>query len=74
VSGKICRRSIFLPTFRTADEPGLLLEGSFKAAEIRYTDVKEINQEEVNRYLRKAVDIQWDYKNIMKNRWLLRLE
>lgn len=56
------------------DEPGLQSEGSFKAAEVRYTEVDEVNQEELKRYLDKAINIQWDYKNLMKNRELLRLK
>jgi len=56
------------------DEPLLLPEGSFKAADISYTDVGGINEKELTRYLHKAVDIQWDYKNLIKNRELLRLK
>lgn len=50
------------------DEPGLKDEGSFKAAEIRYTQADQINQADFNRWLEKAEKIQWDYKNIVKNR------
>ena len=53
------------------DESGLAPEGSFKAAEIRFTDVDQIKTDDLARYLRKAVDIQWDYKNIVKNRGVL---
>ncbi|HEX8182590.1 MAG TPA: DUF1801 domain-containing protein [Candidatus Saccharimonadales bacterium] len=55
------------------DEPGLISTGSFKAAEIRYTDAKQIEHADLKRYLHKAVQIQWDYKHIMKNRGLLKL-
>ncbi len=50
------------------DEDGLRPEGSFKAAEVRYTDVKEINEVDLKRWLRKAKKIQWDYKNIVKRK------
>jgi hypothetical protein len=49
-------------------EPGLKPEGSFKAAEVRYTDSGEIKAAELKRWLKKAKTIQWDYKNIVKRR------
>jgi hypothetical protein len=54
------------------DEEGLQQEGSFKAAEARYTDVDQINETNLKRWLKKARDIQWDYKNIVKRRGELR--
>ena len=57
------------------DEPGLRPEGSFKAAEARYTDVNQINKTDLKRWLEKAKNIQWDYKNIVKRKGkLLRLK
>jgi len=53
------------------DEPGLAEEGSFKAAEKRYTEVDQINSEDVQRWLKKAEAIQWDYKNIVKRKGVL---
>jgi hypothetical protein len=53
------------------DEPELEPEGSFKAAEARYTDVKQVNTNELKRWLGKAVKIQWDYKNIVKRKGVL---
>lgn len=50
------------------DESGLKPEGSFKAAEARYTDVSQINVVDLERWLAKAIEIQWDYKNIVKRR------
>jgi len=50
------------------EEDGLQKEGTFKAAEMRYTSVEQVNKEELNRWLRKGVDIQWDYKNIVKRK------
>ncbi|MDF2455196.1 MAG: hypothetical protein K0R51_1189 [Cytophagaceae bacterium] len=53
------------------EEEGLQNEGSFKAAEARYTSVEEINAKDLKRWLKKAKDIQWDYKNIVKRKGLL---
>jgi hypothetical protein len=50
------------------EEPGLAPEGSFKAAQARYTDKEQINSKDLRRWLRKAKTIQWDYKNIVKRR------
>ncbi|MBX2905345.1 MAG: DUF1801 domain-containing protein [Taibaiella sp.] len=53
------------------DEDGLQPEGSFKAAEVRYTSAKQINKGDVQRWLEKCRDIQWDYKNIVKRKGVL---
>ena len=53
------------------DEPGLLPEGSFKASEARYISKKEINKEDLQRWLEKSKTIQWDYKNIVKRKGVL---
>ncbi|MGN6494467.1 MAG: DUF1801 domain-containing protein, partial [Agriterribacter sp.] len=50
------------------DEPGLQKEGTFKAAEARYTSVEQVNTKDLKRWLKKAKDIQWDYKNIVKRK------
>lgn len=50
------------------DEPSLTPEGSFKASEIRYTAVEQINPDDLKRWLEKAQRIQWDYKNIVKRK------
>ncbi len=50
------------------DEPGLNAEGSFKAAEKRYISPDEIKVTHLRRWLKKARDIQWDYKNIVKRK------
>jgi hypothetical protein len=47
---------------------GLAKEGSFKAAEKRYVDAKEIKVAEVRGWIRQAKRIQWDYKNIVKRK------
>ncbi|MBX3390499.1 MAG: DUF1801 domain-containing protein [Phycisphaeraceae bacterium] len=50
------------------DEPGLAPEGSFKAAEARFTDVDEVSEKDLKRWLKKGAKIQWDYKNIVKRK------
>lgn len=53
------------------DEEKLLNEGSFKAAEARYTSASQINAEDVKRWIQKGKEIQWDYKNIVKRKGVL---
>jgi hypothetical protein len=50
------------------EEEALQNEGKFKAAEARYTSAEQINIEDLKRWLAKARDIQWDYKNIVKRK------
>ncbi len=54
------------------DEKDFLPEGKFKAAEIFYTDVKEVKVTAIKRWLKKAKTIQWDYKHIAKNKGVLK--
>ncbi len=58
-------------SWRSFDEPDLLPEGTFKAAQAHYTSVDEIKATKLARWLRKAKKIQWDYKNIVKRRGVL---
>ncbi|MET6996724.1 DUF1801 domain-containing protein [Chitinophaga defluvii] len=53
------------------EKEGLQPEGSFKAAEVRYTDVKQIDTGLLKRWLEKSAKIQWDYKNIVKRKGVL---
>ncbi len=64
---KNCVRLLFW-SGQSFDEPGLNAEGSFKAAEARYTSVDQIDNDSLKRWLEKAQTIQWDYKNIRKRR------
>lgn len=50
------------------EEDSLQNEGSFKAAEVRFTSVKDIDTKDLERYFKKAKKIQWDYKNIVKRK------
>ena len=53
------------------DEEKLADEGSFKAAESRYTAAAQINKQDLERWLKKAQEIQWDYKNLIKRKGIL---
>jgi hypothetical protein len=53
------------------EEEGLQPEGTFKAAEARYTDVKQVDAHLLKRWLDKSAIIQWDYKNIVKRKGVL---
>jgi hypothetical protein len=53
------------------EEPGLNPEGSFKAAEARYTSVEDVDTKDLKRWIEKAKKIQWDYKNIIKRKGVL---
>lgn len=50
------------------DEEGLKKVGRFKAAEVRYTQTAEVNPSDLKRWLTKAREIQWDYKNIVRKK------
>lgn len=52
-------------------ENSLQSEGKFKAAEARYTNAADIDPAALRRWLGKALDIQWDYKNIVKRKGVL---
>lgn len=53
------------------EEEQLEKVGTFKSCGIRYTSVDQINTEDLKRWLQKGIDIQWDYKNIVKRRGVL---
>ena len=67
---KNCIRLLFW-SGQSFDEEKLQKEGKFKAAEMRYTSAGEINKTDLKRWLKKCVEIQWDYKNIVKRRGVL---
>jgi hypothetical protein len=67
---KDCVRLLFW-SGQSFDEPGLQPEGSFKAAESRYTSKSEISSTDLKRWLKKSRSIQWDYKNIVKRKGAL---
>lgn len=51
--------------------PGLKPEGSFKAAEILFKTIDDIDDDLVRRWLADGRRIQWDYEHIMKNKGLV---
>lgn len=55
------------------DEEKLLpsKNGKFKDASIIYNSIDEINKEDLKRWLQKSIEIQWDYKNIVKRKGVL---
>ena len=64
---KDCIRLLFW-SGQSFDEASLKKEGSFKAAEIRYTNSDQINTNDLKRWFEKSREIQWDYKNIAKRK------
>ncbi|MGS2719408.1 DUF1801 domain-containing protein [Paraglaciecola aestuariivivens] len=48
--------------------PGLEKTGRFKAAELRYTSIEQVNIEQLGQWLAESRNIQWDYKNIVKRK------
>ena len=64
---KNCVRLLFW-SGQSFDEEGLAKEGSFKAAEARYTAVDQVNAADLRRWLTKARDVQWDYKNLIRRK------
>jgi len=51
------------------EEAGLNVVGKkFKDASVFYNDVSEINKNDLKRWLGKAQEIQWDYKNISRRK------
>ncbi len=54
------------------DEEQLNVKGAkFKDASVFYNNASEINSKDLQRWLAKARDIQWDYKNIVKRKGML---
>lgn len=64
---KNCVRLLFW-SGQSFDEEDLKKEGSFKAAEARYTAADQVNTKNLKRWFAKARDIQWDYKNIVRRK------
>lgn len=64
---KGCIRLLFW-SGQSFEERELKEEGSFKAAEARYTAVEQVDVKNLKRWLQKARDIQWDYRNIVRRK------
>lgn len=67
---KGCIRLLFW-SGQSFEEEDLQKEGTFMAAEARYTDVVQVDKKNLKRWLEKARDIQWDYKNLIKRKGML---
>jgi hypothetical protein len=51
------------------EEEALNMRGNkFKDASIFYTDISELDLSALTHWLKKAIIIQWDYKNIVKRK------
>jgi len=50
------------------EEAALAKEGKFKAAEARFTAVDQVDSGDLQRWLTKAREIQWDYKNLVRRK------
>jgi len=61
---------------KSFNEEQLNVEGEkFQDASVFYNSVNEINETDILRWLEKSVEIQWDYKNIVKRKGeLIRLK
>ena len=64
---KGCVRLLFW-SGQSFEEKGLTKEGTFKAAEARYTAVEQVDADKLKRWLAEARDVQWDYKNLVRRK------
>lgn len=64
---KDCIRLLFW-SGQSFEEKGLHKEGSFKAAEARYTAVDQVDTKKLGRWLAEARSVQWDYKNLIRRK------
>jgi len=64
---KNCIRLLFW-SGQSFEESGLSITGSFKAAEVRFTEESEIQIEKIACWLKESREVQWDYKNIVKRK------
>lgn len=64
---KDCIRLLFW-SGQSFGEKGLKKEGTFKAAEARFTDAGEVDTKKLKLWLAESRDVQWDYKNLIKRK------
>lgn len=50
------------------EDPALRATGKFKAAQIHYRDVQNVDLKSLGRWLKKAETLIWDYEGIPQNR------
>lgn len=53
------------------DHHNTVLGKKFKDASVFYTDIRAIDDSQINSWLRASQEIQWDYKNIVKRKGIL---
>ncbi len=71
---KNCVRLFFWSGVTFEEEQLKAGTGKFKDASIRYTSISQIDLQDLERWLQKSRDIQWDYKNLIKNGALERIK
>ncbi len=64
---KDCVRLMFW-SGQSFEEALLKADGNFKAASARYTEVSQVDKKALKRWLELAIEIQWDYKKIVKRK------
>lgn len=64
---KSCIRLLFW-SGQSFEEKGLKKEGTFKAAEARYTALEQVDLEKLGRWLDEAREVQWDYRNLVRRK------
>ena len=64
---KHCVRLLFW-SGQSFEEGGLKDEGSFKAAEARYTSADQVDEQKLARWLAESRDTQWDYRNLIRRK------
>lgn len=67
---KDCIRLLFW-SGQSFQEHDLKKEGKFKAAEARFTSFGQVDLKKLNRWLRLAREIQWNYKGIASKKGCL---
>lgn len=64
---KSCIRLLFW-SGQSFEEKGLKKEGTFKAAEARYTALEQVDLEKLGRWFDEAREVQWDYRNLVRRK------
>ncbi len=68
---KDCVRLMFWSGASFEEDELKIGTGKFKDASKTYTNVSQINEEDVIRWIEKSKIIQWNYKNIVKRKGVL---
>jgi hypothetical protein len=53
------------------NHPKTVFGGKFKDASVFYNDIEEVNDTQINSWLKDSHEIQYDYKNIVKRKGIL---